>query len=128
MVDEPSTAPADRRDDSPSTALNALVGAGVTLLTAPMLPVAAVIGGAVAGSLQRGDPVEGATVGALSGLVAALPAFLLVWLVLAFLLLGGEVLALASLVAFAVFVAVLGYFVVAGAVGGALGAYLRREL
>jgi hypothetical protein len=115
--------------DEPNTAVNAVVGALVTVVTAPLLPVAAVVGGAVAGYLQRGDLGDGALVGGLSGAVAAIPAFLIVWLLVGLLLLGGEAaFALGSAVAVAAFLALLGYLVAAGAVGGALGAYLRREL
>lgn len=68
--------------------MNAVVGAAATVLTAPLLPFAAIFGGAIAGYLQRSDLEEGAKVGARSGAIAALPAFLLVWLVVEFFLLG----------------------------------------
>lgn len=136
MVDDttptrPRDRPARPRDrPAPSnTLLNVLVGAIVTVVTAPLLPFAAIVGGGVAGYLQRGDVREGATVGALSGAVAAVPAFLLVWVVVGMFLLGFDALfALASLFAVVVFAVVVAYLVGAGALGGALGAYLRREL
>lgn len=119
----------ERPSDEPSTLLNALIGAVVTVVTAPLLPFAAIFGGGVSGYLQRSSVENGAKVGALAGAMAALPAFLLVWLVVGFLLLGADpFFALTSLFALVVFVAVVGYLVVAGALGGALGAYLRREL
>jgi hypothetical protein len=112
-----------------NTLLNALLGAVVTIVTAPLLPLAALFGGGVAGYLERGTVGEGAAVGALSGAIAAIPAFLVVWIVVAVLALGGlELFGFASIVGGLVFVGVLGYLVVAGAVGGALGAYLRMEL
>ena len=115
--------------DDPNTFLNALVGAVVTVLTAPLLPLAAIFGGATAGYLQRGDLAEGAKVGALSGAIAAVPAVLLVWLVVAFFLISTDPLFGFSVVFAAVlFVFVGSYLVGAGALGGALGAYLRREL
>lgn len=131
MADDPATTPAERRraSEETSTAVNALVGAAVTVLAAPLLPLSAVAGGGVAGYLQRGDPAAGARVGVLSGLIASIPAFLLFWFVLGLLTLGPDpVFALASVVAVVAFVAVVGYLVVAGAVGGALGAYVRDEL
>ena len=116
-------------DKEPNTLLNALIGALVTVITAPLLPVAAIFGGAAAGYLQRGDLAEGAKVGAISGALAAIPAFLLAWLLVGVLLIGFDpIFALTTVFAAIVFVAVVGYLVGAGALGGALGAYLRREL
>jgi len=124
----PPTEDAERRDD-PSTLLNALIGAAVAVVTAPLLPFAAVFGGAVAGYLQRGDLGAGAKVGALSGAVAAVPVFLLAWLIVSFLFLGVDPLfALSTLFAGAILLATVASLVGAGALGGAAGAYLRREL
>jgi hypothetical protein len=121
--------PSEERREDPNTLLNALVGAVATVVTAPLLPFAAIFGGGVAGYLQRGDLEEGAKVGAASGLLAAIPAFFVAWLVVGFLLLGLDpVLALTSVFALLVFAVVAGYLVAAGALGGALGAYVRREL
>lgn len=110
--------------------MNALVGAVVAIVTAPMLPFAAIVGGAVAGYLERGDLDEGARVGAFAGGIAAVPTVLGVFLF------GGFLLGVASLSHFAftpIFVLfglilVPVYFLVAGAIGGALGSYLRTEL
>ncbi|WP_276299582.1 DUF5518 domain-containing protein [Halorussus lipolyticus] len=116
-------------DDDPNTLMNALVGAVATVLTAPLLPLAAIFGGGVAGYLQRGDLAEGAKVGAISGAIAAIPASLLAWVVVGLVLLGGDpFFALTSIFAVFIFVFLVGYLVGAGALGGALGAYLRREL
>lgn len=114
-------------DDEPNTLLNALIGAAVTVLTSPILPLAAIAGGGVAGYLQRGDPTAGAVVGAVSGVIASIPVVFVAWFMIGVLFLGA---APAPLSLFAVFVVVLivGYLVGAGALGGALGAYLRREL
>ncbi|NEU55212.1 DUF5518 domain-containing protein [Halorussus sp. MSC15.2] len=117
------------RNDDPNTLLNALVGAVVTVVGAPVLPFSAVVGGGVAGYLQRGDLGEGATVGAVAGALAAIPAFLFAWVVVGVFLLGADpFFALSGLFAGFLFVVVVGYLVGAGALGGALGAYLRREL
>lgn len=129
MADDSTVAVTDSIDAESNTPVNALVGAVVTVITSPALPFAAIAGGALAGYLQSADTWEGVRVGALSGLVASIPAFLLVWAVVGFFLLGGvHLFAFASLFGLFVFGAVLGYLVVAGAVGGGLGAYLRREL
>ncbi|USZ66816.1 DUF5518 domain-containing protein [Halorussus salilacus] len=119
----------ERRDDDPNTLLNALIGAVVTVITAPLLPFAAIFGGAAAGYLQRGDFAEGAKIGAISGAIAAVPAVLLVWLVFGFFLIGADPLfGFSVVIALVVFFFVASYLVGAGALGGALGAYLRREL
>lgn len=55
-----------------STLLNAVIGAAATVVLT-VLPFSPVLGGAVAGYLERGDYREGATVGALSGVIAAIP-------------------------------------------------------
>lgn len=116
-------------ESEPNTLMNVVVGAAVTVVTAPLLPVSAVFGGGVAGYLQRRDLAAGAKVGALSGAVASIPAFFLAWLVVGVFLLGGDLFfALSSLFVLAAFLAVAGYLVVAGALGGAAGAYLRQEL
>lgn len=110
------------------TLLNAVVGAVVTVLTS-FLPLSPVLGGAVAGYLQRRD---GFAVGALSGLLAAIPLVLLMGLFLgvvtAFLGFGAPrglfgvgflgVLFLGLLVV---------YSVLFGAAGGYLGTYVYEE-
>lgn len=118
-----------RPTDEPNVLLNALIGAAVTVVTAPLLPLAAVVGGGVAGYLQRGTTWDGAKVGALSGAIASLPALLVVWFVVGIFFLGVDPLfGLTSLLATVFVVVVVGYLVGAGALGGALGAYLREEL
>lgn len=116
-----------RSDDEPNTLVNAGIGAVVTLLTAPLLPFAAIFGGGTAGYLQRDSVTEGATVGALSGALASLPIFGVGWFVLGVLLLGLAPLGITSIFATVLFVATVGYLVGAGALGGALGAYLRTR-
>jgi hypothetical protein len=128
-TDRPPASGVRPSDDDPNTLMNAIVGAVVTVVTAPALPFAAIAGGGVAGYLQGTDLREGAKVGAISGAIATLPAFFFAWFVAAFLLLGADpVLALTSVFGSLLFVVVAGYLVGAGALGGALGAYLHREL
>lgn len=127
MVQESTATPASAGSDR-STLLNALIGAVVTVITAPLLPVAAVFGGAAAGYLQRADLAGGAKVGALSGAIASVPAIFVVWLGVGLFLLGMDPLGFTTVFAILIFVLVAGYLVGAGALGGAIGAYLRREL
>lgn len=113
-----------------STKTNALIGAVVAIVTAPMLPFAAIVGGAVAGYLQRDDLEAGARVGAFAGGIAAIPA------VVGVVVFGGFLLGVTSLSGFAgapifalfAIVVVPVYYLVAGGIGGAVGSYLRAEL
>jgi len=115
------------------TLLNAVIGA-VASVVLSFLPFGIVLGGAIAGYLQGAakDYREGATVGALAGLLALLP-------VLGLLFLFGSVFPLFAgfdprlvgpviLVALFAVVASAVYFVGGGALGGAIGAYLVDEL
>jgi hypothetical protein len=111
------------------TLLNAVIGAVVSIVLA-FLPFATVLGGAVAGYLQvtHADLREGARVGALSGAIALLPVVLLVFAFGAFIpFVPFRVGALSLVVLFVVLVTATVYFVGAGALGGALGAYLVDE-
>lgn len=112
---------------------NALIGAVVTVLTT-FTGLAPLLGGMVAGYLNRRD---GPKVGALSGALATIPALLL-WFVLgslfAFLpVLGGGMMgptmvgALGMVVVAFGFLFVLIYTIGLGALGGYLGVYLYRE-
>jgi putative exporter of polyketide antibiotics len=111
------------------TLLNAAIGAVVSVVGAPLLPVAAVFGGLVAGYLQGGDEGEGAKVGALSGVIATVPVVFILALALLFLpFVPIEVAAVGVfLLGVLVFVSAA-YLVGAGAVGGVIGAYLHGEL
>jgi len=107
--------------------VNALVGAVVTILLS-FIPFAPLIGGAVAGFLERRD---GARVGVFAGVFAAIPLFLLL------LLFGGAITvippiphggveSLVVVVLIVVFFLLL-YVVVLSAVGGVVGVYLGEE-
>jgi len=110
--------------------MNALIGAVVAIVAGPLLPFAAIVGGAVAGYLERGDLEAGARVGAFAGAIAAIPAVLGVFVF------GGFLFGITPLSGFAVapiflllvLVVVPVYYLVAGGVGGAIGSYLRAEL
>lgn len=128
MTEQVSSAPTQvQSSDSPNALMNAGIGALITLLTAPILPFAAIVGGGVSGYLQRRDLREGATVGGLAGGLASIPIAILIWFIVGVGLLGYAPPPL-SVFALAVFLVTVAYLVGAGALGGAIGAYLRREL
>lgn len=110
--------------DNSNSLMNVLLGAVVTVVTSPLLPYAAIVGGGIAGYLQRGTLREGATVGAMSGAITAVPATIVGWFLISFFL-G---LAPASLFALVLSVVVGIYLIGTGALGGALGAYLQTGL
>lgn len=115
------------------TLLNAGVGAAVTVLVS-FLGVSPLLGGAVAGYLQRESRESGAKVGAISGVLASLPyaglLFLIFGVVLTIPVVDGGI-PIGGLgvlvVGFVVFVGVFLWSVVLSAVGGFLGTYLREE-
>jgi hypothetical protein len=75
-----------------NTLPNAAIGGAVAIVSSAVLgPASPVLGGGVAGYLQGGTSGDGATVGALSGLIALLPivVFLAVFAVLGFVPLFG---------------------------------------
>ena len=114
-----------------STLVNAFLGAVVSVVLA-FLPFSPVLGGGVAGYLERRDGVR---VGATSGAITALPlALLLVAAVLfwsVFLIAPEPVVAggllFVTLVVFVGVVVVALYTVVLSAVGGYLGVYVYEE-
>jgi hypothetical protein len=123
------------------TWVNAVAGGTVTLVLAPVLPFAPVLGGALAGYLEAGERgtrrVDGFRAGALAGVVAfvALLVFAVLLGNLLFALLTGLVgvppgfvsgLGLLVFVVGAVFGAL--YVVGLSAVGGWLGVYVFQEL
>lgn len=112
---------------TPNTLMNALIGAAVSIVLA-FLPFSTVLGGGVAGYLQGGEYADGAKVGALSGVFAAIPfAFLLVF-VGVFLLAVPVRFALALAVFAVTLLFVLSIYTVGlSALGGVLGVYVKRE-
>ncbi|MFB6354490.1 MAG: DUF5518 domain-containing protein [Halobacteriales archaeon] len=117
------------------TLLNAIVGAVATVVLA-FTGFSPLLGGGVAGYLQGGTRRAGAKVGALSGLLAFLPFFLLGFLFFGFFAFvplmgggmgmpGGVELLVILFVMVPLFIA---WNVGLGAVGGYLGTYLREEL
>lgn len=113
------------------TLLNALIGAVVSVLLA-FLPFSPLIGGGVAGYLQRGTRNDGLRVGGISGLITMIPLFLVASLLggVFFLQMVGldprAGFGFGFLVLFALLFFVL-YTVALSALGGYLGAYVVSE-
>jgi hypothetical protein len=125
----PAVAPRDMGDGD--TLLNAVVGALVTVVLS-FTGFSPLLGGGVAGYLQRGDRSEGARVGALSGAIATVPfVFILAVVVSVFGLFvagGGPAEAgLGLVLGVVVFVFALAWNIALGAIGGYLGVYVLAE-
>jgi hypothetical protein len=108
---------------------NAAVGAIVTIVLS-FTGFSALLGGGIAGSLQREPPKRGVRVGALSGGLASLPIVLI--LLVGFVLVLGQPSALGVggalelvLVLFVMFPLLFAWLIGLSALGGYLGAYLR---
>ncbi|WP_136687724.1 DUF5518 domain-containing protein [Halorhabdus amylolytica] len=116
-----------------NTLLNALIGAVVAVVLA-FVPFSPVLGGATAGYLQGGDQSDALRVGALSGLFASIPLVLLMMLlatVIPFLPafgMPGSMTAIVGVFALLAFAVILLYSIGLGALGGALGRYIAREM
>ena len=107
---------------------NAVVGAVVTLVFS-FLGVSPLVGGGVAGYLQRDGPGEGGRVGALSGALATVPSALFVFTGVGVLGVGlaGELgLSVAIIVAILLVLAL--WNVALSAAGGYLGVVVREEV
>jgi len=119
-----------------NTFLNALVGAVVTVVTVSFIPFSPVAGGLVSGYLEGGETEDALKVGALSGVLALVPAVLLFVVIgnIAFALIAGGTTApgavggIGLFVLFAAFAFFLLYVVMLSAVGGWVGLYLKNEL
>jgi hypothetical protein len=114
------------------TVVNAVVGAVVTVVLT-FTGFSPILGGIVAGYLQRGERVDGARVGALSGAIASLP-FLLLFLTFGGFLftgsmMGGGMGVPGEFVVVFLFGVVFALVWVVGlsALGGYLGVYLATE-
>ena len=113
------------------TFLNALIGAVVSVVLA-FLPFSTVLGGGVAGYLQKGPRDEGLRVGAISGLIAMVPMFLFATLFggmffFSMLGLGPRGLMGMSFIFLIGLLFLVLYVVALSAVGGYLGAYIATE-
>jgi len=117
---------ADRPDGGSSTLLNAALGAVAGILLS-FVPLSTVLGGIVAGYLERGTNEDGLRVGAIAGFIMFVPFLLFAYLIWAFFLLGGVPRLFGGFLLFVLFFAAL-YTIGAAMLGGLLGVYLRREL
>jgi hypothetical protein len=111
-----------------NTLLNGLLG-GIVGGILSFVPLSTVLGGGVAGYLEGGDYAAGAKVGAIAGLVAAVPFALVWWLVVAVLSMVSIPLTGALWTATAlVFLFAIVYVVGLSVLGGILGVYVRAEV
>lgn len=114
------------------TLVNALIGAVVTIVLS-FTTISPVLGGGVAGYLQRGDRSEGVRIGAISGAIAALPFLVLFFLFGGFILPGtmmGDGMGIPGgfvLFLFVMLVFALAWTVGLSALGGYLGVYVATE-
>lgn len=110
--------------------MNAVIGAIVTIVLS-FLPLSPVLGGVAAGYLQRGGQRDGAKVGGLAGLLAAVPLFVSLLLVVplfVFAPFGVPVLPVNPIVfAVLLFLLLIAYTVALGIIGGIVGVYLAGE-
>jgi len=112
--------------------VNALIGA-VVMVVLSWIPFATALSGGAAGYLQQGTRMAGAKVGAVSGLIAAVPVFAVLGLVFSVFsfgaFAGGEALGAVVFGAIALFALVVTAAFVAGtgAVRGYLGVSLRER-
>jgi MFS family permease len=116
----------DRPEGGSSTLLNAVIGAVAGVLLS-FVPLSTVLGGVVAGYLERGTNEDGLRVGIIAGFIMFVPFLLLGYLVGTVFVLGGFPGFFGGFLLFGLLIAAL-YTVGAGMLGGLLGVYLRREL
>lgn len=112
---------------TPNTFFNALIGAVVSVVLG-FIPFSPVLGGGIAGYLEGGDSGDGAKVGAISGVLAAIPLIAVVLLVSAIVIIAPEGGALG--LSFLILVLVIGVVIYAAGlsvIGGVLGVYLKKE-
>jgi hypothetical protein len=107
--------------------LLSVVAGVLTSLVLSFIPFSTVLGGAVAGYLRGGTESDGALVGGVTGVVVFAPFFLLMYLLLGIIALGGAPPLFSGIVVL-IFLSVGLYTIGAAVVGGYLGAYVSTEL
>ena len=119
-----------RDEKAPNTLINGIFGGFVGVILS-FLPFSTVIGGAVAGYLEGGSRMDGVRVGAIAGLVAAIPLLSVLAVVSFFTPMvvvgqGGNIRVLAAAGFFLLFagVYVFGFSIL----GGILGVYYREQV
>lgn len=110
--------------EPPTFRANALLGAFVSAVTS-FVPLSGILGGGVAGYLQTDDTWSGALVGALSGLLLALPLVIVAGVLLFGL--AAEGLAVFALFGLFLLLFALTFSIGLSAIGGAVGSYLRKN-
>lgn len=113
-------------DGTSSTVINGLLG-GVAGIFLSFIPLAAILGGVIAGYLEGGEPSDGLKPGAIAGLVMLLPVSGLLFFVLFILGVGGAPAAFGVLGVVVVLFSAF-YTLGLGILGGYLGVYLKNEL
>lgn len=112
---------------APNTAINALIGAAITVITAFFIPLSPVLGGATAGYLEGANADNGLKIGAISGLIALLPLLVIVPVLLVVLIFD-PIAAVSFVVIIAIIAAFLATYTIGlSALGGVLGVYLYKE-
>lgn len=122
----PDPSPSERSSDGFGTVMNGLVG-GVAGVFLSFIPMAAVLGGVVAGYLEGGEPSDGLKPGAIAGLVMLLPVSGILFFLLFVLGISGAPAAFGVLGVLVVLFSAV-YTVGLGILGGYLGVYLKNEL
>ncbi|WP_226008023.1 DUF5518 domain-containing protein [Natrinema salinisoli] len=112
-----------------STAINALIGAAAGVILS-FVPFSTLLGGAIAGYLEGGEPGDGLRVGAIAGVVMLIPMVLIGMFFMMFFVgfgTGGAPLAFGMMAILMLMFGAL-YTVGLSAAGGYLGIYLKHEL
>lgn len=109
-----------------STVLNGLLG-GIAGIFLSFVPLAPILGGAIAGYLEGGRPSDGLKPGAIAGLVMTLPVSAILFFVLFMLGVTGAPAAFGVLGFVVVLFGAL-YTLGLGILGGYLGVYAKNEL
>lgn len=117
-------------EETPNTVLNAVIGGVVTAVATAFLgPFSPVVGGSAAGYLEGGETDDGLKVGGFAGLVALVPLLLFLPMLLFVVPFVGPRGGMAFFFMMVFGLSVMGAYVVGfSALGGVLGAYLKREL
>lgn len=126
---DPTSLDADSDGEhAPNTFLNALIGAAASVLLG-FIPFSPVLGGGIAGYLEGGDSRDGAKVGAISGVIAAIPLILVIFLGLAVIVIAPEGGAASLFLLILTIVVVVGIYTAAlSIIGGVLGVYIKNEV
>lgn len=110
-----------------STGVYGLIG-GLAGLVLSFIPLSPLLGGAIAGYLEGGEPKDGLKAGAIGGVMMFLPFVLLAFTVTFFLGFGGGAPIVFSLVGLAILLFSAVYTIGLSILGGYVGTHLSGEL